>query len=143
MRVHVTRVAAALMGLAALACAPERSIQPADPATFTGRYDPTAIDGVLLPTTAATGFANSTMSVQQGTLSFEGSVYTINITGTIQPNANPITLGTGGAYTVEGADGLRSAYGAEGRVWPDSAEVRTSSGTLVGAHRFRFLRTGD
>lgn len=39
-----------------------------------------------------------------------------------------------------GFDGLRTSHGVEGRVWRDSAEVRTSSINPFGAHRFGLLR---
>lgn len=41
---------------------------------------------------------------------------------------------TGGIYVRVGPDSLRTATGLEGRVWGDTAAIRTTSWTLVGAH---------
>jgi hypothetical protein len=124
-------------------CTHDSPTEPLAVKTFTGTYAMITVDGLDLPTTIVTGFGGRNMTLQQGRLVFDGSSLALNITGPIDGGANSITLGTGATYTVAGADSLRGALGVSGRVWADSADLQTSSFTLAGAHRFRFVRAAS
>ena len=123
-----------------LACNAERRIAEA-PRIFGGSYTIRTIDDAGLPTSIVTSFGGQTMSVQQGELTFSATQFALHITGPLSPGDNPITISTVGPYTVTAVDSLQSGYGVRGRVWKDSAEILTSVYTLMGTHRFRFIRT--
>jgi len=115
-----------------LACNAERRIADA-PRTFGGSYTIRTIDDAGLPTSIVTSFGGQTMSVQQGELTFSATQFALHITGPLSPGDNRITIST--------VDSLQSGYGVRGRVWKDSAEILTNVYTLMGTHRFRFIRT--
>ena len=117
-----------------------RMTSPPPPRTFDGTYALMAIDGLALPQTIVTGLTGASMHVEQGRLVFDGSSLLLQITGPLNGGGNAVTLGTGGTYTVVGADSLQSGGGVSGRVWADSANIGTLSFTLAGAHRLRFVR---
>ena len=123
-----------------LACNAERRIADA-PRTFGGSYTIRTIDDAGLPTSIVTSFGGQTMSVQQGELTFSATQFALYITGPLGAGENPVTIATSGPYTVTAVDSLQTGYGVQGRVWKDSAEILTSVYTLMGTHRFRFIRT--
>jgi hypothetical protein len=128
----------AALGL--LACDADHKIA-GPPRTFVGSYTIRTIDDAALPTSIVTSFGGQTMSVQQGDLTFSETQFALRVAGPLGDGGNPVTLSTGGDYTVTAVDSLQTGYGVLGRVWKDSAEVVTSVYTLMGLHRFRFIRT--
>ena len=129
---------AAAWGL--LACDADHPIA-GSPRTFVGSYTARTIDDAGLPTSIVTSFGGQTMSVQQGDLTFSETQFALRIAGPLDDGDYPVTLGTSGDYTVTAVDSLQTGYGVRGRVWKDSAEVVTNVYTLMGTHRFRFIRT--
>jgi hypothetical protein len=123
-----------------LACDADHPIA-GSPRTFVGSYTVRTIDDAGLPTSIVTSFGGQTMSVQQGDLTFSETQFELRIAGPLGGGGNPVTLSTGGDYTVTAVDSLQTGYGVRGRVWKDSAEVLTSVYTLMGSHRIRFIRT--
>ena len=130
-------VVAAVLSL--LACDADHPIAE-PPRTFVGSYTIRTIDDAGLPTSIVTSFGGQTMSVQQGELTFSETEFALRIAGPLGDGGNPVTLSTGGDYTVTAVDSLQTGYGVRGRVWKDSAEVVTSVYTLMGTHRFRFIK---
>jgi hypothetical protein len=136
-----------VLGSIVVACAPDETSAPGVhdtlTGTFTGTYTLQSVDGTDLPTVIITGFNRSSMSVQHGALTFDGSSLRLAITGPLNGGASPITLGTGATYSVTDTDSLQSSNGVGGRVWKDSATLNTGPFTLAGTHWFRFVRSAD
>lgn len=138
------RMLAVLMGLACGGgpAAPSLDDDP-DDRSFVGNYELRAVDGVPLPTAVRVMFAGDTMQVESGVLTF-GPEREIAVKATGQLSltsvADTVSLGTGGVYVRFGADSLMTTTGLEGRVWGDSAEIRTASWTVVGGHVWRYAR---
>lgn len=114
-----------------------------DDRSFAGNYELHAVDGVPLPTAVRVMFAGETMQVESGVLEFgpEREIV-VKATGQLPLTSvgDAVSLGAGGVYVRLGADSLTSTAGLEGRVWGDSAEIRTTSWTVVGAHVWQYVR---
>jgi hypothetical protein len=122
---------------------------PADPSpggepvgsSFAGSFELRAVDALALPAPVRVGFMGATMQVGAGALEFKpGNEVGLAVTGPLGSTGGPVTLSTGGVYVRVGPDSLRTATGLEGRVWGDTAEIRTTSWTVVGAHLWRYVR---
>lgn len=115
--------------------------EEAESRSFTGTYELHAVDQLSLPTPVRVGFMGATMHVGSGALVFAaGHEVELHATGPLGSAPDPVSLGTGGTYLRVGADSLRTTTGLEGRVWGDSAEIRTALTTVVGAHLWRYVR---
>lgn len=108
--------------------------------SFAGSFELRAVDAVALPASVRVGFMGI-MQVGAGALEFEpGNEVRLEATGPLGSTGGPVTLSTGGVYVRVGSDSLRTGTGLEGRVWGDTAEIRTMSWTVVGAHVWRYVR---
>ena len=113
----------------------------ADTRSFAGTYELRAVDGVGLPTAVRVEFMDATMQVGSGALTFgSGRWVRMSATGPLGSGSNAVSLGASGEYVRVGADSLRTATGVEGRVWGDSAEIRSGAWTVLGVHVWRYVR---
>lgn len=113
----------------------------ADNRTFAGTYDLRAVDGVALPTAVHVEFMDATMQVGSGALTFgSGRQVSVSATGPLGSASEAVSLGASGEYVRIGADSLKTTTGVEGRVWGDSAEIRTGPWTVLGVHVWRYVR---
>ncbi len=144
--VHETRGLVLLALLVVVGCggpaAPPAGVD-ADTRSFTGSYELRAVDGVALSTAVRIGFMGATMHIESGTLTFgPAREVVLKAIGPLGSSPDAISVGYGSVYVRVGADSLQTAAaaGLEGRVWGDSAEVRTASWTTLGAHVWRYVR---
>lgn len=129
--------------LATTAC--EDGVPSGPTPSFSGQFELRTVDGVAMPTPVQVTFgAGATMDVQSGRLLFGGgNQVSVGATGPLAVGGTAVTLNAGGIYSKVGPDSVRSDAGVVGRVWGDSAEVRTSSLTTLGEHVWLFVRSAS